>query len=89
MNNIVLTDEDYQYINKITENMKQEQITKKTILESIAFAREITNESEDELLYFIDEIYYKINNMSDDEWENVKRSLPYPVLIMAEDEGYF
>lgn len=81
--NYIFDDEEYQYINKLTENLKQEQITKAEILASLAFAREIAEQDSD-ILSLIDGVYSKLNNMSDNEWEEMKRNLPFQVMITAE-----
>lgn len=86
MNNF--DDEECQYINKLTENLKYEQITKSEILGNLAFAREIA-ENNDAILELIDGVYSKINNMSNTEWEEMKRNLPFEVLITAENIDEF
>ncbi len=85
MYNMIFDDEECQYVNKLTEQMEQGKITRQAVLESIAFAREVAEEDAD-ILSLIDGVYTKIKNMSEDEWNEIKRLLPFQVSITAEDE---
>lgn len=87
MYNMLFEDEECQYINRLTEQMEQGRITKQAVLENIAFAREIAAGDAD-ILSLIDGVYSKIDSLSVDEWDEMKRLLPFPVSTTAEDDTF-
>lgn len=78
-------DEERQYLNTFAEGMKQEQLTREEVLSCIVFAREITDSLDTQILSLLDGVYTKMYNLTDDEWNTLKRQIPFPTAIMAED----
>jgi len=78
-------DGERQYINKITEGRDKTKLSRKDILSAVAFAREVADDTDTDILSLIDGVYSKVNALTDSEWDGLKRQLPFPVLITAED----
>lgn len=78
-------DEERQYINKIAEGRSKDGISREDMLSIVSFAREVADDTDREIISLIDCVYSKINVLSDEEWEELRRLLPFPVSITAED----
>lgn len=79
----IFEDEECQCINKMTEGM--EQINRLELLGNLAFARDIADKNDEDILSLIDGVYAKIDNLSDGEWDKVKKIIPFPVSITSDD----
>lgn len=79
-------DDERQYINKIVERKNLSSVQRTDILSIVAFAREIANPTDSEILSLIDSVFSKVNALSDEEWNTLKKYLPFPVNIDFEDE---
>lgn len=77
-------DEERQYLNKYAEGVGQERLSRKEILDCIAFAREIM-EMDREITSLLDGVYSKIYNLTDSEWDFIKKQIPFPVSISTAD----
>lgn len=84
-NKMLFEDEECQYINKIVESFQMEHITKPMLLGTLSFARDITDQSNEDALLLIDRVYSRVIGMDDDEWNELKSMLPFPVSITADD----
>lgn len=78
-------DGERQYINRIAEGRDREKLSKQDILSAVAFAREVADDTDANIMSLIDGVYSKVNALSDEEWDRLKIQLPFPVLITAED----
>jgi hypothetical protein len=78
-------DEERQYINKIAEGRDREKLSRQDILSAVAFAREVADDTDTNIISLIDGVYSKVNALSDGEWDRLKLQLPFTVLITAED----
>lgn len=78
-------DDERQYLNSIVKDRDREKLKRKDVLSNIAFAREVADHTDEMVTELIDGLYSKINTMSDEEWENLRMQLPFPVNINFED----
>lgn len=78
-------DGERQYINKIAEGRDREKLSRQDILSAAAFAREVADDTDTNIISLIDGVYSKVNALSDEEWKRLRIKLPFPVLITAED----
>lgn len=78
-------DGERQYINKIAEGRDREKLSRQDILSAVAFAREVADDTDTNILSLIDGVYSKVKALTDGEWDRLRLLLPFPVLITAED----
>lgn len=78
-------DEERQYLNALADGMSQKQLTRDEVLSCVSFAREIADSMDTQILSLLDGVYSKIYNLADNEWDILKRQIPFPTLISADD----
>lgn len=78
-------DEERQYINKIAEGKDRGKLSRQDILSAAAFAREVADDTDANILCLIGGVCSKVNALTDEEWDGLKLLLSFPVLITAED----
>ena len=81
----LFNDDERQYLNSITKGRDRNSLTRKGILSNIAFAREVSDSTDVMVLDLIDGLYSKVNALSDDEWDELRKLIPLPVNISFED----
>lgn len=82
----LFNDDERQYLNSISKGRDRENLSRKDILTAVAFAREVADSTDTMILDLIDGVYFKVNSLSDDEWEELRMLLPFPVNISFEDD---
>jgi len=81
----IFNNDEKQYLNALAKGRYREKITRQDVLKSVAFARDVADDTDTMILDLIDGVYSKVNNLSDSEWEDLRRLLPFPVIITSED----
>lgn len=78
-------DDERQYLNSIVKGRDRNTLTKKNVLTNIAFAREVADGMDTMVIELIDGLYSKVNALSDEEWNELRMLLPFPVNISFEE----
>ena len=81
----VFNDDEKQYLNALVKGRDREKISRQDILKAVAFARDIADGTDTMILDLIDGVHSKVNNLSDSEWEDLRRLFPFPVVITSTD----
>lgn len=81
----LFSDDERQYINSIVKGRRPDRITRKEILDIVAFARDIADNTDYMILDLIDGVYSKIFALTDEEWEQLRAYLPFLVNITSDD----
>lgn len=81
----VFNDDEKQYLNALTKGRFREKISRQDVLKAVAFARDVADDTDTMILDLIDGVYFKVNNLSDSEWEDLRGLLPFPVVISSDD----
>lgn len=68
-------------INAICKGEKLDKLTKKDAEEYLFFARQITNEEDEMTIDLVETTYQKVQNMTEEEWNQIKMLTPLPVSI--------
>lgn len=84
----LFSDDERQYLNSIAKGRSPETIARKDVLNAVAFARDVADNSETMILDLIDGVYSKVHSLTDEEWEQLRLLLPFPVNISFEDTDY-
>lgn len=81
----VFNDDEKQYLNALVKGRDREKVSRQDILKAVAFARDVADGTDTMILDLIDGVYSKVNNLSDSEWEDLRRLFPFPVVITSTD----
>lgn len=82
----IFNNEERVLINGICKNEKLASLSKKNVLDALAFSRQIADESDAMIIGLLDGAITKLEAMSDGEWDELKMATPFPVAQTAEDE---
>lgn len=78
-------DDECQYLNRIFERKTKEQLSKDDVMSYILFAKDIADSGDEQIVELIDGVYAKLNIMSDEEWNTLRKEIPFQVNITAEE----
>ena len=78
-------DDECQYLNRIFERKTNEQLSKDEVMSYVLFARDIVDKGGEQIVELIDGLYSKLNTMSEEEWNNIRKEIPFQVNITAEE----
>lgn len=82
----IFNNEERVLLNGICKNESLSSLTKEDVLNSLLFSRQIANEDDTMITDLIDSTSFKVKNMTEDEWNELKMKVPFPVALLAEDE---
>lgn len=82
----LFSDEERQVLNGITDGISLDKLTKEYVLQSLALSSAIVSEEETMVIDLIDGLASRfVNEISDEEWAQAKKLLPFPVSISANE----
>lgn len=70
-------------LNGICNNEKLD-FSKKSVLDSLLFSEQVV--ADEMMIDLIKGVSEKISALSDDEWTEVRKQIPFPVALVPEDE---
>lgn len=82
----IFNNEERVLINSISKGENLTALTRTDVLNSLTFSRQIANEGDTMITGLLDGAIAKMNAMSDEEWDKLKMSIPFPVAQIAESE---
>lgn len=81
----IFTDEECHYLNSLTEHQLKSSIKRDDILKMVQFAKTMSDNDDADISRLIDNVYGKINAMSDTEWKNIVKAMPFDMNISLND----
>lgn len=84
---VIFTNEELLYINNIFKNERVHKLEKEDVLNMVAFAREAVPD-DDDIIQLVEDVYSKMKNLSEEEWNSLKKSIPSATFVeqSAEEE---
>lgn len=80
-------DDERQLINQIVSGASFS-IARTELLSLVMDMRNLTSAEDADFAAVVDGLYSKLNNLTDDEWDDLKGLLPFPVNISAAEESF-
>ena len=80
------TDEERVLINQICKNEKLSTLTKADVLKTVMFSQQVAGDDDDMVSDLLEEVFDKLKDMTDAEWDELKMLVPLPVAINPEDD---
>lgn len=80
----MFNNEERVLLNSICKNEKLSALTREDVLKSLLFARQVAGDAM--IADLVDSTSSKVQSMTDEEWNELKMIVPFPVALIVEDE---